>query len=260
MPSPTRSQAFVAPSLALLAAEPLRALLDFCSGKVSLAPPRLGQQQPVVVYPGLGGGAFATLPLRGFLRDCGFAAHDWGLGVNTGPDGPFEPWIEGLAGFVRDLHAQHGRPVSLLGWSLGGIYAREVAKRCPPAVRQVITLATPFAALGVGTHAATLYRLLRGDTSELTPQLQQWLRQPPPVPTTSVYSRTDGVVCWRSCLEQPGPTAENVEVSASHLGMVAHPQVLRVVADRLALPDGEWRPYRPRRAPSVRRPLHQPRG
>jgi len=150
---------------------------------------------------------------------------------------------EGLAGRVRELHAASGRKVSLLGWSLGGIYAREVAKAGPGAVRQVITLATPFRSVGGGNHAGTLFRMIGGDTSRLTPQLQAHLRQRPPVPVTSIYSRKDGMVSWKGCLETPGPDAENVEVDASHLGMPTHAEVLRIVADRLAQPEGEWRPY-----------------
>jgi len=252
MDSADTAQAFEAPSLALLATEPLRAALDFLSAHIGATPRRVGDGHPVVVYPGLGGGAVTTAHLRRFLNECGFVALDWELGVNRGPEGLFEAWSRKLADPVRELHARRGHKVSLVGWSLGGIYAREVAKCFPDAVRQVITLGTPFSALGDGNHAGTIFRLLGGDTSQLTPALQARLREPPPVPTTSVYSRSDGVVCWRGCLEQEGPGRENIEVNASHLGMGTHPEVLRIVADRLAQPEGRWRPYRPGR---VRRSL-----
>jgi pimeloyl-ACP methyl ester carboxylesterase len=253
-----RTLTFTAPPLALLATEPLRALFDLCAGKIGHKPQRVGDGHPVVVYPGLGGGALTTVMLRNHLRDCGFAAHDWQGGINRGPDGDFDEWLDRLVARVRELHRRHGQKVSLVGWSLGGVYAREVAKRCPDAVRQVITLGTPFSSMSSANHARTIYRMLGGDTSQLTPQLEARLRECPPVPTTSVYSKSDGVVCWRGCLEKKAHGVENIEVSASHLGMGASPDVMRVVVDRLAQPEGTWRAYRrPRFTRASRRPLNE---
>lgn len=243
MPS-SNALAFQAPSLALLATEPLRALLDMCSNVVGHLSPVQGDGHPVIVYPGLGAGALTTMQLRNHLASCNFDVHDWAQGVNTGPDGVFDDWLGPLVERVRELRVQHGRKVSLVGWSLGGIYAREVAKCCAQDVRQVVTLATPFGALGDANHAGTIFKLLGGSTSQLTPQLQDRLRERPPVPTTSIYSEVDGVVCWRGCLERKAPLVENVAVQASHLGMTTHPEVLRIVADRLAQPEGRWRRYR----------------
>jgi hypothetical protein len=117
-------------------------------------------------------------------------------------------------------------------------------------VRQVITLGTPFASPAEGHHARLLYRLLNGNVAPLTPALQARLRERPPVPTTSVYSKNDGVVNWQGCLETHGRRSESIEVRASHLGMVAHPDVLRLVVDRLALPEDGWKPL------GVRRPTN----
>jgi pimeloyl-ACP methyl ester carboxylesterase len=239
---------FQAPSLALLASEPFRALFDICSSPLGRPPVLAGDGHPVVVYPGLGASSMATSQLRHHLKACNFKVHDWEMGVNRGPEGDMAEWLEPLVQRVQALHALHGRKVSLVGWSLGGVYAREVAKRCPEAVRQVITLATPFCALGDGNHAGTLVRLMGGDTSRLTPAVQARLSERPPVPTTSIYSRHDGVVSWRGCLQQAAPDLENIAVAASHMGMPTHPEVLRVVADRLAQPEGGWRPYKRRRA------------
>ena len=252
MPLP-QALAFQAPSLALLATEPLRAALEFCAARVGHLAPVCGDGHPVVVYPGLGAGPLTTSQLRSHLQACEFAVHDWEGGVNTGPDGLFDAWLQQLARQVHALHARYQRKLSLVGWSLGGICARELAKCCPQMVRQVITLATPHNAMADANHAGTIYRLLGGDTSQLTPALLARLGQRPPVPTTSIYSETDGVVCWRACLEEDGPGVENVPVQASHLGMPTHPEVLRIVADRLAQPEGRWRPYRPRGA-ALRRP------
>jgi pimeloyl-ACP methyl ester carboxylesterase len=236
------SSAFRAPPLSLLATEPLRALFDYVGAHVGSQPLRVGDGHPVVVYPGLGGGALATSHLRSFLRHSGYTVHDWEGGVNTGPEGILDDWLGSLDDRVRELHRSHARKVSLIGWSLGGVYAREIAKRCPQSVRQVITLGTPFASLGGGNHAGTVFKLLNKDKAHLPPELEARLRERPPVPTTSVYSKTDGIVSWRGCIEKKTEFSESVEVSASHLGMVTHPQVLRVIVDRLSQPEGKWRP------------------
>ena len=238
---------FRAPSLALLATEPLRALLEFCAVGLGQPDAVQGDGHPVIVYPGLGAGSMTTAQLRGHLKACGFDVYDWELGVNTGPEGHFDHWLAALVERVREVHARHDRTVSLVGWSLGGVYAREIAKLCPELVRQVVTLATPHNALDDANHAGTIYRLLGGDTSQLTPELLDRLGRRPPVPVTSIYSESDGVVCWQGCLEEPAPDAENVAVHASHLGMPSHPDVLRIVADRLAQREGRWRPYARRR-------------
>ena len=243
---PTR---YEAPPLSLLAMEPLRALFDFAASHFGAEAQPVGDGHPVVVFPGLGGAPFTTAPLRKHLNASGFTAHCWGRGVNTGPEGEFDAWLDGLEADVRRWHDESGRTVSLVGWSLGGVYARELAKRAPDAVRQVITLGTPFASMRGATHAETVYRLLNGDTSQLTPEMEARLRACPPVPTTSIYSKTDGVVCWRGCIERRTALSENVEVDASHLGMVSHPQVLQIVADRLAQPEGGWKPLRRERLP-----------
>lgn len=235
---------FHAPPLSLLATEPLRALFDYLGAHASARPARVGDGHPVVVYPGLGGGAFTTSHLRRFLKDSGFTVHDWEGGVNTGPEGAFDDWLGNLDDRVRALQRLHGRAVSLVGWSLGGVYAREIARRCPQAVRQVITLGTPFAALGSGNHAGAVFKLLNRERAHLPPGLQARLRETPPVPITSIYSKSDGIVSWRGCLERVTDRSENVEVSASHLGMVTHPEVLRIIASRLAQPQGEWQPFR----------------
>jgi len=246
MPRSATTDAMRAPPLALLAAEPLRAAFDFLSAKLAVHAKPVGDGHPVIVFPGLGGAPFTTAHLRRFLADSGFAAQCWGRGVNTGPEGDFDDWLAALEADVRGWHHEKGRKVSLVGWSLGGIYARELAKRCPECVRQVITLGTPFAALRGTTHAETLFRWLNGSSTQLTPALEHRLRQCPPVPTTSIYSRSDGVVCWRSCIEQRSALSESIEVPASHLGLVTHPEVLRVLVDRLAQPEGRWRPLRRR--------------
>ena len=235
---------FRAPPLALLATEPVRALFDFVASRVAPRPSPVGDGHPVVVYPGLGGGAMTTSQLRRSLAHAGFTPHDWEGGVNTGPEGELDEWLATLEQRVRELQRAHERKVSLVGWSLGGVYAREIAKRCPGSVRQVVTLGTPFGSLRSANHAGTIFKLLNRNSPELTPEMEERLRECPPVPTTSIFSKSDGIVSWRGCIEKRGEHAESVEVSASHLGMGSHPEVLRIVANRLAQPEGQWRPLR----------------
>lgn len=240
----TTSSSFASPPLSLLAMEPLRAFLDHLSARVCSVPLPVGDGHPVVVYPGLGAGAITTSHLRRYLEKSGFAPHDWEGGVNTGPSGDPDEWLTGFEEKMQELHRLHERKVSLIGWSLGGIYAREIAKLRPDSVRQVITLATPFNSLGDGNHAGTIFKLLKRDASQLTPEIEARLRECPPVPTTSIYSKSDGIVSWRGCIQKQTERAENVEVSASHLGIVSHPEVLRIIANRLAQAEGQWRPLR----------------
>jgi hypothetical protein len=243
---PAPAPAWASPSLALLGLEPVRAALEYMGARLmdrSALPS--GDGHPVVIFPGLAADKSAIEPLKGCCLDLGYAAYDWGRGLNMGPRGDIEAWLDELAAHVQSVACLHERRVSLIGWSLGGIYAREIARKLPDAVRQVITLGSPFAGDGDATNVGWLYRLLSGQVPKVDEALSQRLRSTPPVPTTSIYSRSDGVVAWEACREAEGhPWAENIEVEASHIGLVWHPKVWAVVADRLSQPEGEWRPYR----------------
>ncbi|GAB3652817.1 esterase/lipase family protein [Ramlibacter alkalitolerans] len=230
------------PPLSLLAIEPVRGLFTLAAATFRAHCERVGDGHPVVVFPGLGAGPWTTRPLRRFLIDAGFDARCWGRGMNMGPERDFDGWIDILEADVRRWHADSGRKVSLVGWSLGGIYARELGKRAPACVRQVLTLGTPFAAILGATRAERLYRLLNRNAAPLTAELEARLRPTPPVPTTSIYSKSDGIVGWRGCIEQAGALSESIEVRSSHMGLGTDPQVLRIVANRLAQPEGDWRP------------------
>lgn len=198
-----------------------------------------GDGHPVLIFPGLVAPDMSTLPLRKFLKGRGYAAFPWGLGFNLGPR---EGVIESCLARLRDIYDKHGRKVSLIGWSLGGVYAREVAKVYPDAVRQVITLGTPFTGHPKATNAWRLYEFVTGHKIG-APELHEPLRTPPPVPTTSIFSRTDGVVAWQCSLEKEGPMADNIEVEASHLGMGLNPMTFYAIADRLAQPEDDWKPF-----------------
>ncbi|MBL8272661.1 MAG: alpha/beta fold hydrolase [Xanthomonadales bacterium] len=200
-----------------------------------------GDGQPVVVFPGLAASDTSTLLLRQVLKRLGYVPYGWGQGFNAGPrHGVLKNCIER----IEDIHVRHGRSVSLVGWSLGGLYAREMAKLAPEQVRQVITMGSPFAGHPRATNAWPLFRLLSGH-HEVDPHLQARLREPPPRPTTSIFSRSDGVVAWQCSVqeaEHPHQN-ENVELSASHFGMGFNPMVLYVIADRLAQGENAWRPF-----------------
>jgi hypothetical protein len=247
------------PSLALFMSEPGRALADYgamlASSPVFLFAPR-GDGHPVLVMPGLLAEDASTATLRFFLRSLGYEVSGWRLGRNLGPTPEI---MSGMTARLDDLSAVAGRTVSLVGWSLGGIFARELARSRPKLVRQVITLGSPFG-LDDAHHSRVdgVYQRLTGlHVSADTLPPRRDLRRPIPVPTTAVYSRLDGVVPWEACINSPGPRSENVAVYGSHLGLGHNPAVLWVVADRLAQAEGAWQPFHP---PAIARHLFPERG
>jgi pimeloyl-ACP methyl ester carboxylesterase len=185
-----------------------------------------GEPHPVLVLPGLMASDLSTRVLRTWLGRLGYPVVGWALGRNRGPT---QEVASELPLLVDRLAREHGTSVSIVGWSLGGIYARRLARRAPRQVRQVVSLGSPFSTVGRPG----------GRTSSSRGSLPRAL----PVPSTAVYSRWDGVVDWRACRQRPGPRSENVAVHSSHLGMGHDPAVLWVVADRLAQPRHEWRPF-----------------
>jgi pimeloyl-ACP methyl ester carboxylesterase len=206
------------------------------------AAPR-GDGHSVLVLPGLVAPDASTAVLRRFLARQGWRAHGWRQGFNLGPR---EGVIEACVERIRMLHRQSGRKVSLVGWSLGGVFARELSKVLPQAVRQVITLGSPVGAHTHASNARSIYEFVSGKRA-YAPELMAHLHKPAPVPCTSIYSRSDGVVHWRSSLQPTGALAENIAVPASHTGMGMNPLVLRLVAERLAQSESGWRPH-PRRS------------
>jgi hypothetical protein len=225
-----------------------------------------GDGHPVVVIPGLGASDLSTRTLRRFLDRLGYETHPWRQGFNFGPrQGVPHRAVDA----TRGLAARAGRPISLIGWSLGGVCAREIAKELiepsssfqprggigprqapvrPRArdealpVRCVITLGTPFAGHPKATNAWRFYELVSGQRTH-DPALLEQIRQPPPVPTTSIFSRSDGIVAWQYSVNAPGPRVENIEVQASHLGLGMNPLALFAMADRLAQDPRQWRPF-----------------
>ena len=200
-----------------------------------------GDGHPVLVLPGFVASDLSTRPLRRFLKRQGWAAHSWQQGRNLG----FTAELEGrLRERIVELRRAYDRKVSLIGWSLGGVYAREVARAQSEDVRAVITLGSPFAS-PKANNSWLLYELITDSRlDDLDPELLRRMSEPPPVPSTAIYSRTDGIANWRSCTEIEGETCENVEVPGSHCGLGFNPLVYCVICDRLAQTEGRWRPFR----------------
>jgi pimeloyl-ACP methyl ester carboxylesterase len=243
----TRSRARREPKLAppstLLLALEGRAWLEW--GSLALAWPWLrqapkGDGHPVLVLPGLVAGDASTWPLRRFLEQQGYATAPWELGLNYGPRRDI---VRGLVRKVRELHEEHGRKVSLVGWSLGGALACALAARMPKRVRQVITLGSPLQAQPHATNAWRVFQLVSGYRVD-DPHIARIAAKDLRVPLTAILSKSDGIVNWRLSVAPAGPQRESIEVAASHLGLGVNPAVLWAIADRLAQPDGEWRPFR----------------
>lgn len=199
----------------------------------------MGDGGPVLVLPGLAASDLSTRPMRHYLRHRGHHVHGWRLGRN---EGPTPETVEGVARRLVEVHDHHrGRPVSVVGWSLGGVFAAAMARLVPGLVRRVITLGSPLAVLDdPDVPREILHRRILAVTGE---------RPGPPVPLTSIWSRTDAIVRWESSeldVRTDAPS-ENIEVIASHLGIGWSAPALYAIADRLALPDGELAAYEPPR-------------
>ncbi len=244
-----------APSAGLYLTEPARGLANLAV--LPLAAPWLvtaprGDGHGVLVVPGLLASDMSTALLRQFLRWLGYEVRGWDLGRNLGPT---DAVLDSLPRALAALAERTGGPVSAVGWSLGGIYARELARQRPGQVRRVITLGSPFALTDPRqSRADGAYRRrshLHADGGRVP--TREEIARPISVPSTAVYSRRDGIVSWTTCIEPETALHENVEVRCGHLGFGVDPATLWLIADRLAVPAGRRRPFRP---PPLLRPLY----
>lgn len=231
------------PGLALLLAE-ARGIFEF-NASLLLSPLLMravrGDSHPVLALPGFLASDLSMAPLRRYLAELGYDTHAWRMGRNLGGVAKMR---SALLDRLARIHADSGRKVSIVGWSLGGVYARDLALRAPEMVRNVVTLASPFADDIRATNATRLYELLSGERVGNDPELAQAIAGDLPVPATSIYSKSDGIVNWRTCLLTPSETAENIEVYfASHVGIGVNPAALWAIADRLAQREGQFRPF-----------------
>ena len=228
------------PGLGLLLAE-MRGIFEF-NASLMFAPLLMrapkGDGHPVLTLPGFLASDLSMAPMRRYLRELGYDAHAWNMGRNTGG---LSRMRTALRDRLAEIHESCGRKVSIVGWSLGGVYARDLALQAPQLVRYVVTLGSPFANDVRATNATRLYEALSGEAVEDNPELRAAISGDLPVPTTSIYSRSDGVVNWQTCLLRPSVTSENIEVYlASHIGLGVNPAALWAVADRLAQAEGEF--------------------
>ena len=228
------------PGLGLLLAE-MRGIFEL-NASLMMSPllmraPR-GDGHPVLALPGFLASDLSMAPLRRYLTELGYDAHAWQMGRNLGG---LVKMRAALRERLAAIHAATGRKVSLVGWSLGGVYARDLALHAPELVRYVVTLGSPFANDVRATNATKLYEALSGETVGDDPEFLAAIAGDLPMPATSIFSRADGVVNWRTCLLRPSAVAENIEVYlASHVGLGVNPAALWAVADRLAQREGQF--------------------
>lgn len=197
---------------------------------------------PVLVLPGFMAGASSTAPLRNFIRKIGYTALDWGLGRNLAK----ENYLPILEKKLEKLFDKSGEPVSIIGWSLGGVYARQIAKAQPEMVRQVITMGSPFQGITRPNNVAWIYNLISGGkkTSDIQTELLNDIPEPAPVPTTAIFTKQDGIVPWSLCKEKEETHMhQNIEVKGSHLGLGVNVTVLNIIANRLRYRKHEWEPF-----------------
>jgi len=203
-----------------------------------------GDGHAVQVLPGFMASNSSTVPMRRLLKGLGYDAHGWDSGRNVRVDNAL---ITRLEAQLKRLNDASGRKVSLVGWSLGGVLARELAKLHPDRVRLVISMGSPISDDRNHTNASRLFELLNGKEPEpMRGGRFQGLGEAPPVPTTSILTKTDGIVHWRGSVQKPSRTpSENIEVHASHCGLGVNPSVMIAIADRLAQPENAWAPFEP---------------
>ncbi len=244
------------PLLALTEAH--RAMVEIVSlrfSKKALSNAPEGDGHPVMILPGFLGADGYNLALRRFLTRINYSAHGWGLGRNLGPQAGV---LEALEARIRFLADRYEGKVSLVGHSLGGIFARELAREFPDLVRQVISLGSPFGeGRMTGSYPARLFAAL--NPKEELPIAEDGLHLAPPVPTTAIYSRGDGIVNWKTTVQVDGhEESQSIRVRGSHCGMTLNPFIWYLVAERLAVPHGQWRPFESRAWQTLFYPTHKP--
>ncbi len=181
---------------------------------------------PVLVIPGFLASDRTTMDLRRALARAGWRAHPWLLGTNRGAK---KDMMEALVGRLEGIY--DGRPILVVGWSLGGIFARELACRYPQMIRGVVTLGSPFSGdLKTNTNVRELYEWVAGHDVNQPPF--ERLNAKPPVPTLALWSRKDGIVAPSAARGQAGEVDKSVEIDTRHMGFAVHrPALSRVVQE-----------------------------
>lgn len=208
-----------------------------------------GQGQPVLIIPGFLATDNSTYILRRYLKRQGFNVHGWDMGRNPGLRDDIYQKLEER---IVELYGQHQEKISLVGWSLGGLYARILAHRLPEYIRQVITLGSPFnlahpksaSEVDVSGPILKMYERLNPNiASDALMNGEPIWEIPPPVPSTSIYSESDGIAAWRYCVDPINLQTENLRISGSHTGMTHNPMIYYAVAERLSQAENKWQPF-----------------
>ena len=203
-----------------------------------------GDGHPVLVLPGFMSGDMSTRPLREYINSIGYTTYGWGLGRNYGEESD----IDRLLDLTDTIYQNHRQKITIIGWSLGGIYARQIAKSRPHLIRQLMTLGSPFTGLTESNHAAWIHKIITSGKGEdiIDPELLADIPKPAPVPTTAIYSKQDGIVPWEYCLEkEETATHQNIQVYGSHLGLGVNPSVIKIIVDRLQYDQYNWQKFAP---------------
>jgi pimeloyl-ACP methyl ester carboxylesterase len=202
--------------------------LSWMPALLTSRPRRTAQPRSVVLLPGFGTGPGSMRVMEHYLWRRGHRVRDWGLGRNTGEARKHRIELEPM---VRSMIERDGEPIVVVGWSLGGLIAREYAREHPDHVRKVITLGAPVIGGPRYTATAERYRAQGHDLDELERAVAQRYATPIRVPVTAIYSKRDGIVSWQACVDRWSPDVRHVEVEETHLGLVLSPRVLAIVAD-----------------------------
>jgi pimeloyl-ACP methyl ester carboxylesterase len=239
------SPSFAKPHVLLTAAEAIRVSVEYPASWFldALAPARSeGEGRPVLVVPGFYGTDGMTSRLRAHLRRLDYSAHGWRLGRNVGLT---DHIVDGLLARFDEIADRHGQPVSVVGWSFGGLLARWVAHRRPGRVRQVVCLGSPWRQEGERTRSTAMFERARvkHGLSERAREIVEELSGPVPAHCTAIYSKSDGILNWRSCELDEGTSCENITVPSSHIGLVSNPLALAALADRLAQDPRDPQPF-----------------
>ena len=197
----------------------------------TIAPRTLSQ--PVMLLPGFGTHPARMRGLGRALEGAGHRVADWGLGFNFGPS---EDRFDRLCERVVTMARREGQPLVLIGWSLGGLFAREIAHRHPEAVAMVITLGSPFSGDRRANNAWRAYQAITGHAVDAPPVGERCFGAKPPVPTIALWSPRDGIVSPRSACGRPGERDRAVAVRCTHLGFAGHPDVARMLVALLGAP------------------------
>ena len=232
-----------APGLMLRLAES-RSILEF--GSFNLLRKQMqrlpkGDGHPVLVLPGFLASDRSTAPMRRLLSDLGYETFGWKMGRNIRYNRERDQMMTDL---LTRIYAQTGQKVSIVGWSLGGVFAREIAKKHPEMVRMVISMGSPITSDRKITTVRRLFDFFNGrEVDTAFKDRVAALAEAPPVPTTSIFTKSDGVVAWQGSIQKPGHKTENICVPASHIGLGVNPLVMVAVADRLLQTEKNWRPF-----------------